>query len=860
MSIYEKLIKRLPSLYRPQTNSSGIGISFLQAVAQEIEALDRSINEVLLSHWYGSADQAMFSEYFNLDRKVLDLPGIDLKSLADQNLLKKFPYLLDLARIGGLLALPAWREPAALKESVETYRHRLKQYIMLYRAGLGTLDAIRTITDAELPPDYTLKAGRQQRPFFVEEFVPWTAKILSVPTHGDPSGIVGPLMRWGMENNGIKPGHPVLYIQGQTPIAGTIDPAVNPLVENYRPDHIYPHGKGIGYKGALAPDQTIRLRSAYISWLGTAQGVADYTSYPDDNITADPTASKGPWLIPENSPTGKTTAILQSGDNILWLALEIENEGSATEYQLWRHNGKLWQQVLETETLAGINILFEDHEYMLIGTDNGLFRFFLYPGESEEYQLTPYISALNGIKIFTIYPVKDDGLWLGTDNGTACLMNDGSLASGSLSSSPLAGMKVCAIYQDDSGIIYLGGQKGLFQYQPGLDHWYVYCGESESDNIPDWNIFTPASLPADKDIFLPPVTCIKKSKDAALWIGTEQGLVRYIARPVTDAAYATINAPIGHVAYKTVLEAYPDLLQGKVNEIREDSSGQIWFCTERGLFKYDCLNMHQYDFTENRWDILGYANRIYTSDTTSKLRGIWRFQNVESDPETGIITPVQAWQYFDSGTGWTTYSGAPDSKEMQEITCLLWTDFVKADLGSYDSNQFTFAADVDPDSLCMRIKPRADYIIEGGIPAIPCIPVGASLWRYLALEPENMDEPAEKPAWTIEGRFCPEVTAVENSPSPYPGRYNIDQPEIPAGYRFEDVFAFNPAVKIWFTWQLQEYNTAIIRLQKRSKDETIDPAIIDRVQQGVQRVRPAGLKVAIAVEQCILRGGENESG
>ncbi|MCD6224413.1 MAG: hypothetical protein J7K32_02630, partial [Deltaproteobacteria bacterium] len=90
--------------------------------------------------------------------------------------------------------------------------------------------------------------------------------------------------------------------------------------------------------------------------------------------------------------------------------------------------------------------------------------------------------------------------------------------------------------------------------------------------------------------------------------------------------------------------------------------------------------------------------------------------------------------------------------------------------------------------------------------------------------------------------------------------YNIDEPEIPAGYRFEDVFAFNTAVKIWFTWQLQEYNTAIIRLQKRSEDETIDPAIIDRVRQGVQRVRPAGLKVAIAVEQCILRGGENESG
>jgi len=51
MSIYKKLINRLPSLYRPQANSSGIGISFLKAVAKKIEALDRSINEVLLSHW-----------------------------------------------------------------------------------------------------------------------------------------------------------------------------------------------------------------------------------------------------------------------------------------------------------------------------------------------------------------------------------------------------------------------------------------------------------------------------------------------------------------------------------------------------------------------------------------------------------------------------------------------------------------------------------------------------------------------------------------------------------------------------------------------------------------------------------------
>ncbi len=79
----------------------------------------------------------------------------------------------------------------------------------------------------------------------------------------------------------------------------------------------------------------------------------------------------------------------------------------------------------------------------------------------------------------------------------------------------------------------------------------------------------PAALPGQNDVFLPTVTSLCAGPDASLWIGTEAGLARYIARQEDG------------LAYQTLLEAYPDLVDGPVVAIFPYPHGQVWFATRR---------------------------------------------------------------------------------------------------------------------------------------------------------------------------------------------------------------------------------------------------------------------------------------
>jgi hypothetical protein len=45
----------------------------------------------------------------------------------------------------------------------------------------------------------------------------------------------------------------------------------------------------------------------------------------------------------------------------------------------------------------------------------------------------------------------------------------------------------------------------------------------------------------------------------------------------------------------------------------------------------------------------------------------------------------------------------------------------------------------------------------------------------------------------------------------------------------------------------------LVRLKKVAANESLDPSIIDRVWQGIQQVRPAGVRVRLAVEEEIIR-------
>src|ERR1019366_9824884 len=114
---------------------------------------------------------------------------------------------------------------------------------------------------------------------------------------GEPDSLVGPLMRWTVDNGGLAPAVPTIYIQGVAPQPDLIDSTNFPVVELYEAG-----GRkirvGIGYSADLAPGQTLRLRPSGCSWVGMENGVQRSESLPDDTHAADPTAP-GPWSAVE---------------------------------------------------------------------------------------------------------------------------------------------------------------------------------------------------------------------------------------------------------------------------------------------------------------------------------------------------------------------------------------------------------------------------------------------------------------------------------------------------------------------------------------------------------------------------------
>ena len=391
----------------------------------------------------------------------------------------------------------------------------------------------------------------------------------------------------------------------------------------------------------------------------------------------------------------------------------------------------------------------------------------------------------------------------------------------------LTGTPVLSLSRDRGGVVYAGTELGLFQLQPGSGHWYWYTGVDASDQVPDWQRFLPGAegdernFPAVEDVFLPPVRAVHRGPDASLWIGTEAGLARYVARSVRG------------LAYTTALEAFPDLGTGVVHAIAEDARGLVWFATDRGVLRYDGRDLWQFQ-NEPGWVQLGRADQLYGETVSS--RGSWRFARTSDQ-----------WQRLQVSAGpsaWVPFTDEPRTTDEPTARCVAWTDEAVADLLGEGEPE-----PVDDADLVVRYKPSETRIVDGGIPAIPRLPPGTSTWRYLALEAAETLEPEQRPVWTREGRLLPPPPDRDAAP---PGRFDLTPPP-PEGQFDEAVFAYRPAARVRFEWRARKPLSIVARLYRRAADEHLEPAVLDRVFLGLEQVRPAGVNTALAVDEEIVR-------
>jgi hypothetical protein len=817
---FEMMRDRLPTLYRPAGDDrTGLLPLVLRTVAAALDEADRDAGNVMQTHWFAYADRALTSPFFARARQVQHLP------LPTQDDLRAFPYIDDLARLAAIFPLLPWRDPATSRETVEEYRDRIRRTVILYREGLGTLDAVRRMVEVQLPVS-ELSAKQRDRPVWLEEFAPIVRQTIAIAAPGSPFDLVGPMMRWTVANPGLAPVTPAIYIQGIAPSADTAA-TERPLIELYQHDATFPR-LGIAYNDTIAPGTTLRLRPAFASWLALDTGIQRADALPADDNLADPTAP-GPWqaVADPEAPAAAVTAMIQTHDRALWITMNADGAG-----ELRRYDGQSWTVALTG--LPPLDCLAEDGQDLLIGTESGLLRLPLYPESDQSFTTTP-VPGFDGRTIRALLHASDGGWWIGAD--------DGAFQIDTPDTTLLAGCVVFAISEDRSGALFFGTDRGLFQFQPSTGDWYWYEGKERSEQNIDWQPLALDALPAADQGFLPPVRAVHRGPDASLWIGTERGIARYLAR----AAHG--------LTFETVLEAFPELTDGVVYTIAEDARGLIWFGTIRGLFRFDGRDFWQFQQENDEWLNLGRADTFYDApadlgESEPAPRRAWRFLRVGSIWQRSVAT----------GRGWANVVidpaqiSEPRATDQPAVHAIIWTDRVVANLGTWDGSQFSTVTPVDPSRLEIRYKPDATRILSGGIPAIPALPPGSSVWRYLSREPEDMSEPTDRPAWTSEGRLLPEPRPE----TPDSGRFDRTAP--PPGNYDETIFAFDPAARVWFAFGARQPLTLLVRLAKRTTDEQIDPAILDRVWQGIQQVRPAGVRAMLAVAETIVRGGDDATG
>ncbi len=526
-----------------------------------LDALTRLARGALL--YNGARFDGVTLSAATVARAEANPPGVERTAVNVQLLLEAFPaqlraasldlaFVRDLGRLGALVPVVPWREPLSLRETVEAFRIRMQRMVALYRHGLGTVNALRSVVEATLPVDFAQPAELRDRPFAIEEFTPLAVTAVAAPTNGPPDNLVGPLMRWVIENPGLSAAAPTLLVTGLSPAAG-IAATSHPLIERIGGGSGRKH-VAIGYAGTVAASDTLRLRPTYATWTLGQAGLLRADHLPDGETPADPT-EPGAAAAVAGAPAG-IVALFQTSDGVLWAAAD----NGAT---LARFDGVAWNSF--ASGLAAIRCFAEHDDALLLGTAAGLLRTPLFPAQGEDPTPAP-VPGFANIAVRSITPPEGGTeRWLGTDTGALHWDGTGSpdivvLGGGAGISTP-----VHALALDPGGAIHFACDLGVFQYQPMRAAWYWYAGDAFTEQTPEWRAFsaTADGTPGTGNVFLPAVLDIRRGPNASLWLATANGIARYVALEVDSGSYTTC------------LEAFPDLCAGPVTQMLEDARGGI---------------------------------------------------------------------------------------------------------------------------------------------------------------------------------------------------------------------------------------------------------------------------------------------
>lgn len=810
----ERLGALLPTLWRPQPGDHTLLADWLAAVGAAQGEATVNLQHVLRAHWADTADAALWAAHHQAHRRTRGLGTPNVRLPQDRAELQRYPWIRDLARLGALLDLPPWREPASLRENVEEYRQRLADTVEAWRLGLCTPGALRRLVDAALPEDMAAPLARQRARFSIEEPVALrgAAQPLTAPPSVQQGEHVAPLARWRIDSADTAG----FVIVGAS-AGGVLAAAEAPMIERYTPG-ASPVGIGVAWTGTLAPEQALRLSPTRRGWLvrdGTLHASPLETA---DNAGRDPSAN-GPWREAGSLAAGRIVALDRAPDGSLWAIQRTQQT-----WRIQRFNGSAFSPV-ETDAPAGpFHALCCSADAAWLGTDAGLFRCALWPATGGlRWQA---VSGVSGA--VRALAAQADGVIAAGADGLSVLAADGSLTSRRHAHLDLHAF---VLEHDAAGAAsareLIATANALFEWRQG--RYWRYRGAAVSEHLPDWQ---PEPAPDDAMTSpLPPLAALAATADGSLWLGGPAGLARW------------------HVAdgEGTRLAAFPELI-GAVHALRVDARGLLWIGADNGLFRFDGRDLARHDFDAGAWIAEGRADTAYPDEHLAEPRGHWQYDRAQA-----------RWLRWRSSERRFGEAGLADRRGSGAVVAaVLFAPAVRGELGQWDAatGRFTASAELAPESLRLRIKPDALRVVTGVAPWLPG-PSGRSdeRWRYL-----QMVAPAPTPPaggghwWSKEGQLFPAPARR----AAVPGHFRsasafLEEAADGEGQFGQAAFSYPPSARLWALRLLPPAAGIRVRLCLSDPGAAADPALVERVWNLIARARPAGVPLQLVVEGRIVK-------
>lgn len=202
-------------------------------------------------------------------------------------------------------------------------------------------------------------------------------------------------------------------------------------------------------------------------------------------------------------------------DNVQFLREDSQGNvwiGGSGGVAMWDKTNKKLVRYLndpnKRNSLSNNNVvtIYEDKQNNIwVGTLDGLNLLDRKSGDFKKYYMNQVDTSYIGLNIVTsVLQTKGDKFWVGTWNGGGVYAFDPVKNKSKIY---LGGTSITCLYEDSENVIWLGGNYGLFRYDPVLDNFVRYLDPFQVNGI-----FSVAGIVEDDNNFL--------------WISTDNGLHR----------------------------------------------------------------------------------------------------------------------------------------------------------------------------------------------------------------------------------------------------------------------------------------------------------------------------------------------